>query len=330
MAAVVRGAFAALLLLLAFATHALEVPYLTGRVTDDAELLDAEARRELGELLAAHERKTGNQVVVLTIASLEGENLDEFTHRVFNAWGLGQKGKDNGVLLLVAPAERRLRIEVGYGLEGQLTDVEAGRIIRNLIVPAFRDGDFARGIGDGARAIVAKLEGQAVAGLEPGAAPGGAQGDVERDADRDSAFDGPDLSLPEKILFGAFIFGIIGLFTIIGVLTPGMGWFLYLFLIPFWAMFPLVVLGTTGTLYVFVTYLVAFPIAKLVIARLPWHRKASRELQTKGQASVGGFVIDSGGGRSGSGSSWSSGRSGGGGFSGGGGSSGGGGASGSW
>ncbi len=329
MAAIARGTLAALLLLLAVAAHALEVPYLTGRVTDNAELLDAGARRDLGELLAAHERKTGNQVVVLTIASLEGENLEAFANRVFNAWGLGQKGRDNGVLLLVVPAERRLRIEVGYGLEGQLTDVEAGRIVRNVIVPAFRDGDFARGIGDGARAIVAKLEGQAVAGLEPGGAPGAAQGGVERDAERDSAFDGPDLSLPEKILFGAFIFGIIGLFTIIGVLTPGVGWFLYLFLIPFWAMFPLVVLGTTGTLYVFVTYLVVFPIAKLLVARLPWHRKASRELQTKGRASVGGFVIGSGGGGGGSGSSWSSGSSGGG-FSGGGGSSGGGGASGSW
>jgi uncharacterized protein len=329
MAAIARGTLAALLLLLAVAAHALEVPYLTGRVTDNAELLDAGARRDLGELLAAHERKTGNQVVVLTIASLEGENLEAFANRVFNAWGLGQKGRDNGVLLLVVPAERRLRIEVGYGLEGQLTDVEAGRIVRNVIVPAFRDGDFARGIGDGARAIVAKLEGQAVAGLEPAVAPAGSEGGAERDAERDSAFDGPDLSLPEKILFGAFIFGIIGLFTIIGVLTPGVGWFLYLFLIPFWAMFPLVVLGTTGTLYVFVTYLVVFPIAKLLVARLPWHRKASRELQTKGRASVGGFVIGSGGGGGGSGSSWSSGSSGGG-FSGGGGSSGGGGASGSW
>ncbi|PKL15340.1 MAG: hypothetical protein CVV49_21505, partial [Spirochaetae bacterium HGW-Spirochaetae-5] len=110
----------------------------------------------------------------------------------------------------------------------------------------------------------------------------------------------------------------------IGILTPGMGWFLYFFLIPFWATFPIVVLGTTGTLYLLITYVVGFPIAKLILARTDWYEKAQKDLKTKGRASIGGFTVGSGG--SGS-SSWSSGGSS---FSGGGGSSGGGGASGSW
>ena len=135
----------------------------------------------------------------------------------------------------------------------------------------------------------------------------------------------PDLSITERILFGAFIFGIIGLFTVIGILTPGFGWFMYLFLIPFWATFPIVVLGTKGALVCFITYLIVFPSAKLFLKHSPWYKKANEDLRTTGKASVGGFTFSSGG----SGGSWSSGSSGGG-FSGGGGSSGGGGASGGW
>jgi uncharacterized protein len=138
---------------------------------------------------------------------------------------------------------------------------------------------------------------------------------------------GPDLPLSERILFGSFIFGIIGLFTVIGVLTPGVGWFLYLFLIPFWALFPIVIVGTHGALTLLVTYLVAFPIAKLALRRTARYRKAQTSLTHKGKATIGGFTLTSGG----SGSSWSSGSSSSSsGLSGGGGSSGGGGASGSW
>jgi len=124
---------------------------------------------------------------------------------------------------------------------------------------------------------------------------------------------------------GAFIFGIIGLFTLIGIMTPGFGWFMYLFLIPFWAMFPIVVLGTRGALVCFILYLVIYPASKLYLKRTEWYKKAKEDLKNKGKASIGGFTFTSGG----SGGSWSSGGSSGG-FSGGGGSSGGGGASGSW
>ena len=296
-------------LLAAFSALAVDVPYLSGRVVDNAEILKAETKRNLAARLKAHEQETSEQIAVLTVPSLEGESIESYAEQVFNTWKLGQKGKDNGVLVLVAPTERRMRIEVGSGLEGTLTDVAASRIVRNVMTPRFKEGNFDAGIEQGVAAVIGQLTG--------GAAPAA---DAPPVAERksDSFFEGPDLPLTERILIGAFIFGIIGLFTVIGVLTPGMGWFLYFFLIPFWAMFPIVVVGTTGALYLFGTYLVAFPIAKLIVSRRPWYEKAKQDIKSKGVAQIGGFTV---GGRSG-GSSWSSGSSSGGGFSGGGGSSG--------
>jgi len=320
----------ALLLLLMLAVPPLpaapiEVPYLTGRVTDNAELLSPDTRARLSRDLEVHERAHGNQVAVLTVAGIGDAGIEDYANTVFNAWGLGQKGRNNGVLLVVAPRERRMRIEVGYGLEGTLTDLLASRIIRDRLTPAFKAGDYNRGISDGVGAILAVLE-QRDPGLD--STPEQAPAAIARASD--SFFSGPDLSLPERILIGGFVFGIIGLFTFIGLITPGIGWFLYFFLIPFWAMFPIVVLGVTGALILFGIYLVGFPVIKLLIARSDWYRKAATDLKSKGSARIGGFVLGSSG-RSGS-SSWSSGSSSSrsGGFSGGGGRSGGGGASGSW
>lgn len=297
-----------------------DVPYLTGRVTDNAQILSENTRKTLGEALKTHELKTTNQVVVLTISSLEGESIEDFANKVFNEWKLGQKDKDNGILIVVVPAERKMRIEVGYGLEGILPDVSAGRIIRNIMTPRFREGDFDGGITDGVNNLIGILEGTANQDLSDTEEPTDVTG-PSAFADLESI----GLSITERILIGAFIFGIIGLFTIIGILTPGFGWFMYLFLIPFWATFPIVVLGTKGALICFITYLIIYPVAKIYLKHSPWYKKAKEDLKTTGKASIGGFVFSSGG----SGGSWSSGSSGGG-FSGGGGSSGGGGASGSW
>jgi len=138
---------------------ALEVPPLTGRIVDHAHLLPADRAAALSAELAAHETRTGNQVALLTLPSLEGEPLEEFSHRVATTWKLGQKGTDNGVLILVVPGERKIRIEVGYGLEGTLTDVKSSRIIREEIVPRFRQGDFPGGISAGVKAVVGTIEG---------------------------------------------------------------------------------------------------------------------------------------------------------------------------
>ena len=312
----------AMLLLAIVAARAVDVPYLTGRVVDNAEILKPATRDRVAALAKAHEDKTGDQIAVLTIPTLGGESVEEFAVRVFEAWKLGQKGKDNGVLVVVAPQDRKMRIEVGYGLEGTLPDVAASRIIRNVMAPSFKNGDFDRGIEDGVAAIVAQLEGQpATAGTTASFA------DTSTSSPAKSTFrlEGPDIPWYMRILLGCFIFGIIGIFTVVGVMTPGMGWFLYVFLIPFWAMFPIVIIGPKATVGLLALYVVGYPIAKLWVARQPWYAKAAADLKAKGTTTIGGMVITSGGSSSSGGGGGSDG-----GFSGGGGSSGGGGASGSW
>jgi uncharacterized protein len=140
-------------------SFALDVPPLTGRVVDLAQVLPAEVAASLVRELEAHEAKTSNQVAVLTLPSLEDEPLEAFSHRVATTWKLGQKGTENGVLLLIALRERKVRIEVGYGLEGTLTDLRSAHIIRQEIVPRFRSGDLPGGIVAGVQAILHTIEG---------------------------------------------------------------------------------------------------------------------------------------------------------------------------
>jgi uncharacterized protein len=296
-----------------------DVPFLAGRVTDNAEILSPGMRSSLTEKLKSHEDRIGNQIAVLTVPTLGGESIEEYAVAVFAAWKLGKKGKDNGVLIIVVPNERRMRIEVGYGLEGTLTDGAAGRIIRNAMAPRFKAGDYDGGVEAGVKNVISVLEGGKVPDVEEKAAG-------KTPESSGVQINGSDITITERILFGAFIFGIIGLFTVIGILAPGVGWFLYFFLIPFWAMFPIIVVGTTGALYMLVIYLVVFPIAKLLLAKSALVKKMEEGFSTKGRASIGGFTVSSGSSGGSSGSSFSSSSS----FSGGGGSSGGGGASGSW
>jgi uncharacterized protein len=138
---------------------ALDIPPLTGRVVDLAHILPNSTVESLTTQLAAHETKSSNQVAVLIISSLTGDVIEEFSHRVATAWKLGQKGTDNGALLLVAIQERKVRIEVGYGLEGVLTDARSAQIIRNEIVPRFRAGDMPGGVTAGINAILKTIEG---------------------------------------------------------------------------------------------------------------------------------------------------------------------------
>jgi uncharacterized protein len=146
-------------MLMATSAWALDVPTLTGRVVDLAHVLPADVAASLTRDLEAHETKTSNQVAVLILPSLEGDPLEEFSHRVATTWKLGQKGTENGVLLLIALRERKVRIEVGYGLEGTLTDLRSAHIIRNEIVPRFRAGDLPGGIVAGVQAILGTIEG---------------------------------------------------------------------------------------------------------------------------------------------------------------------------
>ena len=154
-------------------SFALDVPALTGRVVDLAQVLPVEVAASLTNDLEAHETKTSNQVVVLILPSLEGEPIESFSHLVSTTWKLGQKGTDNGVLLLIALRERKVRIEVGYGLEGTLTDLRSAHIIRQEIVPHFRAGDLSGGIAAGVQAILGTIEGTYKAEeVLPGHVPG--------------------------------------------------------------------------------------------------------------------------------------------------------------
>ncbi len=151
----------------------LDVPALTGRVVDLAHVLSGSEAEKLTADLQTHETTTGNQVVVLTLPSLEGEPLEPFAHRVATTWKLGQKGTDNGALLLVALKERKVRIEVSYGLEGALTDAKSAQIIRNEIVPRFRSGDLPGGVIAGVAAILKTIEGTYQAPERPPVLVGG-------------------------------------------------------------------------------------------------------------------------------------------------------------
>ena len=147
-------------LLAAGAASALEVPPLAGRrVHDLANVLSAQVERQLEEQLTGYERSTGHQLALLIVPSLEGDPLEDYTIRVVEAWQLGKKGKDDGVLLFVSTGDRKIRIEVGYGLEGELTDALTGRIIRDVMAPAFRQGDLGFGISRAVSAIEAATGG---------------------------------------------------------------------------------------------------------------------------------------------------------------------------
>ncbi|MBV9396088.1 MAG: YgcG family protein [Methylobacteriaceae bacterium] len=139
------------------ALAALHFPELTGRVVDQANVLPAATRSALETKLTDLENKSGIQLVVATVASLEDNDVETYANQLFRAWKLGEKQKNNGVLLLVAPKERKVRIEVGYGLEGVLTDALSNVIITNQIVPRFKAGDFAGGIERGVDGIIAAL-----------------------------------------------------------------------------------------------------------------------------------------------------------------------------
>ena len=143
--------------------HAIDptFPELTGRIVDQANLLDAGQKAALTASLAALEDKSTDQLVIVTVPSLQGYPIEDFSNRLLRHWQIGQKGKNNGILLVVAPNERKVRIEVGFGLEPIMTDALSSAIIQNRILPVFRRGDFAGGILVGAKDIQDSLLGDA-------------------------------------------------------------------------------------------------------------------------------------------------------------------------
>ncbi|MGE5470634.1 MAG: TPM domain-containing protein [Bacteroidota bacterium] len=203
-------------------TGLVAIPPLTARVTDLTGTLNAGQKAALEQQLAAFEARKGAQVAVLILPSTQPESIEQFGIRLFDTWKVGRKGVDDGALLIVAKEDRKLRIEVGYGLEGALNDATAKRIIAEVITPYFKAGDFPGGIAAGVEAILKVVDGEALPALK--AAAGGA---------------GQSFGDIPELLFFALLFGIVvggsilrrllgnllGC-TVVGGITGGLGWLL--------------------------------------------------------------------------------------------------------
>ena len=293
---------------MATGSAALEVPYLSGRVVDEAGLLSAAEKTRIEGRLAAIEKQRGSQIAVLTIPSLGGEVLEDYSLRVAETWKLGRDAFDDGALLLVARDDRQMRLEVGYGLEPVLTDATSRRILDDVMRPRFRAGDFAGGIEDAVLAIDGVLAGDENALPPPSSGEG-----------RDLS---DDMPWPARAGFFLFFLFVVGIFSLTALFAEGCsGWFLYLFLLPFWLAFPLAILGSPVGWLFFPGWLVGFPILRALTAGA--RKKGALPGWMGGGAIPRNWTSSRGWGGGGF-------SGGGGGFSGGGGSFGGGGASSSW
>lgn len=282
-----------------------EVPFLGGRVNDLAGLLTDSTKTELEAKLEALENATGTQVAVLTIPSLDGEVLEDYSLRVAETWKLGRGKFDDGALLLIARDDRKMRLEVGYGLEGTIPDAYSNRILDDVMQPRFRAGDFDGGVLAAIDVISGLIQGDE--SLPPPTAQRGSP-----------ASDGGVSGVRPFLMFLGFFILMFSLQALTA--RAGVAWFLYFFLMPFWLIFPLTRFGAPGGFIPLVLWIVGFPILRRIFGG------SSSEPPTLGpRAQFGsGKFFGPGGGWSSSGGSF------GGGFSGGGGGFGGGGASGSW
>ncbi len=208
------AALVALLGLAGAALAAITFPALTGRVVDQAELLSPAQEAELTQKLAALERASSRQLVVATVASLQDNPIEDYGYQLGRQWRIGQQGANNGVILLVAPTERRVRIEVGYGLEPILPDALSSQIIEQQILPRFRANDYPGGIMAGADAIIAQLQAPPEAAERAAQAAGRAHGERHR-ARGERRGGGSALAL---------IFWVgVTLFIVIGLVGSGLG-----------------------------------------------------------------------------------------------------------
>jgi len=151
------AALVAFLVLLTPAWAAPTFPALSGRVVDDAHILSDATKTDLDQKLAGLEQKTSRQLVIVTLASLQGYEISDYGYQLGRAWGIGQAKLNNGILLIVAPTEHKVRIEVGYGLEPIMTDAFSSVIIQTQILPKFRSGDFNGGVEAGTDALIQQL-----------------------------------------------------------------------------------------------------------------------------------------------------------------------------
>ena len=182
------------------ALAATQYPALTGRVVDDAHVLTPQVQADLTTKLAALEQSNSRQLVVVTVPSLGGQDIADYGVGLLRAWGIGQKGTNNGAIFIIVPAEHKVRIEVGYGLEGILTDALSGVILREAVLPKFRAGDMSGGIVAGTDALIAQL------GADPSTAEAkAAQAEQAAQADQATTRRGNPMGAIIPLIFFVFI-----------------------------------------------------------------------------------------------------------------------------
>ena len=290
-----RASILALLLCWAFAAFAdVAVPPLTGRVVDQTGTLSASDINSLQQVLQGLELRKGSQVAVLIVPTTAPETIEQYAIRVAEAWKIGRKKIDDGALVVVAKNDRKLRIEVGYGLEGALTDATSKRIIDEVITPRFRNGDFAGGISAGVNRIIGVIDGEKLPAPEPR---------QQQDSDLLSHID----LLNPFTIFAVFVIG--------GILRGTLGRLIG-------------AVATGGIVGALAWFIAGSLVASIIAAVIAFIVTMVAEIPTSsGRGGGRGWAGGYGGGSYSGGSSGSSDS---GGFSGGGGSFGGGGASGSW
>jgi uncharacterized protein len=211
-------ALLALFMLAAPVQAAPTFPALTGRVVDDAHVLPADVQADLTQRLAVLEQKTSRQLVVVTVPTLQGYDISDYGYQLGRAWGIGQKGTNNGALFIIAPSDRKVRIEVGYGLEGVLTDAMTNVILQRAVLPKFKARDIPGGIADGTQAIIDQMGADTSTAEQRAAEAANAQ--QQAVTSRHHSRGGP---------FGAIVVLFVVLWVIGGVMGRGgggMGWFL--------------------------------------------------------------------------------------------------------
>jgi uncharacterized protein len=249
---------------------ALEVPPLKAHVNDYAGMLSSSTIQQLEGILGELEKTDSTQIAVLTIPSLEGEVLEEFSIKVADQWKIGQKGFDNGAILLVALKERKIRIEVGYGLEGSLTDLMAGRIIADVIAPQFKAGNFDQGVIDGLQAMIGVVRGEFKA---PAKAP---------------TFEDPKI-----IVFLRGFFELIPFLLLVSLLGRARS---YLAVAASGVLLPLVMLWFFGLGWIWLIWLIPIGLFTGFILSFIDSSKFLEEYRRSNRASGGGWFSGSGGG----------------------------------
>ncbi|MBU4451147.1 MAG: TPM domain-containing protein [Actinobacteria bacterium] len=295
-------------------------PNYSAYVNDYAGVLQSGSKTQTEELIAKVEKETSSEIAVAIVSSLEGVSVEEYAVKLFEKWGVGKKKEDNGVLLLVAIEDRKLKIEVGYGLEGTITDLEAGNIIDNVIVPKFKQNDYSTGVYDGVVAIANQIyaeKGMALVPYADGSTPDTNAAVLGSDfGQSETTAQGGFLNFIDKILSNPCVYCIIPFFFIILIISTIVN-----ILKRKCPRCKKIKLRIKNTIIKEATYTASgLMLVERTCSYCGFHDEKNQVISKKTKSSgAGGFFIGGGGGSSGGG---------GGGF--GGGSSGGGGASGGW